>query len=416
MRAYAVIGLLWCTVAAFAADFSGTYKGTSEGQEIVVTLSQSGNTVTGEATEGELKFALRATATGNVAKGKAIIDIGGQKAELALRLTLNGTKLKAEIAESDDMADSETLELTKQADERKAVEKPAGAFASKAKFKNEASGTLKNGQEYTHASGGKFRYPKGWRVEAAEEFLQLIPNDAKENEVYGFMGAPAEGSTDPMSPDVLAVVDAGVKAQFPTARQVGKAQRITAGVGKGALVIYEANVEGETRQLRGYLTIYKDMGIALIAAGPKPTIERRDPVMREIFSTLGWGQGKTDSSLVGTWMHYGYVGGSMGGRETKMVVRLAADGTFSYSSDSEASYNTGGKDQGGNDVWSGVAYGRSGSGWKGRWTAGDGTLILHFEDGSSESFTYRLEMQGSLPVMKVTPAEGGKTLEWSKQD
>jgi hypothetical protein len=175
-------------------------------------------------------------------------------------------------------------------------------------------------------------------------------------------------------------------------------------------------VEGRKSYIRGYVTILKKYGVALVALGSEKDVAARDADLRQIFQSIGWGQGKIDPKVVGTWNYWGYKGSSDGkyGREEKAQCVLKADGTFTYSNSAETSISASGTDQGGNQTWVGGMNSRRGNGWGGTWTADGSTMILNFEDGSSETVSYRFEQQGQN-VFLVTEGEGKKSkMEWSR--
>jgi hypothetical protein len=403
--AVALIALL----VGLAADFSGTYKGTSEGTEFTLELSQSGTQITGTVKIETASLPVKGTANGDRLDGH--VELGSEK--MFFRGNLAGDELKLELADPGDDGKADWASAEKITFQRQSKAGGTGKTTSLAgKFKKEPTNTLKDGQEYTHASGGKFRYPKGWTLRENAELngLQLTPNDAQSGETIFISAESANGKTDPADPEVIGYLDSLVAEAMPGFSRKGKLESVPAGIGKGVLAIWE---KGD-QQIRAYVTILKGRGASLVAFGPKSQIEKRDAILREIFFTFGWGQGKVDTQLVGTWQYFSY--SQISGRSTTAKAVLAADGSFSYQSDSEAASNLSGKDSLGNQTWTGWVNSRSGSGYKGTWTADGTTLTLNFEDGSSENFDYRFEQQGTAFVIKLFGDDKNKPMEWSKID
>lgn len=397
-----------CVLATvLATDFTGEYTGKLEETEVKLSLTQNGDKLTGSAVMEGVTAKLSGTVADTKAQGS--LDLFGEK--LPFRATLSGTKLSMEIGEMNDAGKPDFSEADKIEFARKAGPKPAtgGKLSDKVKqFSNKPTGTLANGKEFVHASGGKFRYPAGWRVEETEEGLKLIPPDAAEGELIFISAEPAQGKTNPADPEIIAYVDQLVTSALPAMKRDGKPEEVRAAAGKGVGLTWK----GGGQKVRAYLTILKNNGVSLVTLGSEAQVEKRDPILREIFFTFGWGQGKTDARLVGTWQYYSY--SQVSGRETKARATLSADGKFTYQSDSEAASNFSGKDGLGNQTWTGWVNSRSGAGYKGTWSASGNTLILNFEDGSSEEFDFAFEQQGTAFVLKLFGNDPKKPMEWSK--
>lgn len=393
---------------AIDTNFGGTYKGTFEGAEVTLELKQEGTKVTGKATFAEVKLDITGDVKGTTLEG--ILSFLGEK--LHLRASLDGDKLLMKIAEEDDNGKPNWTEADTVTFIRTKGDSDADSNSVSRVFSKEPLEVLKNGVEYVHPSGGKFRYPKGWSIKEVEGGLQLIPQDAAPNETILILADSAEGKTDAADPEVLAFLDEQVSAILPTMKREKAIERANAGNGKGVIATWNGKVDGKEMRLKAYVTILKNNGIALIIAAPPEQVELRDKTLRSIFFSLGWGQGKLDTSLVGTWKYYSY--STVSSRETSATAVLRADGTFSYSSSSEANNSFSGKDSGGNELWTGWVSSRSGSGYDGRWIADGRTLTLNFEDGTSDSFEYELVQQGSAIVIKLYTGDS-KPMEWAKQ-
>jgi hypothetical protein len=408
---------------ARAADFSGTYENNEDGTKTVLTLAQSGSDLTGTVESDGIKMAVTGKADGDKAEGSAVLNAEGVTVTLYFRATLSGDRLTMKISDDRSFSEAEDVVFVRtsggggggQGGSQGGGQGGAQAGTETASpFKKAPSELLANGEEYTHASGGKFRLPKGWRVQEAEGYLQLVPPDPGQGELIIINSESAEGATDPGSPEVLAYLDGQLASVMPDARRVGKPERLVAGAGKGVVLDWQGTAEGRKVKVRGYVTILQGKGVALVIVGNEGQVSGRDATLRSIFATVGWGQGKTDQSLVGTWNHWSYKGSSdySYSRETKITVTLGADGTFNYQNGSETQMGGGTYGTAGNHS----LYARGGNGWSGRWTADGSTLILHFEDGTTEEFSYRFEQQGANTFLVTEPAggDGKNKMEWSR--
>lgn len=409
MRALLML-LLGATI--YLAGFSGTYKGTQDGVEFTLELQESGSKLTGKATGAGVVFNLSGTVNGTSAEGD--LKLEGADEKMFFKATLNGDELVMKIADADengkaDWSEPDTISFKRVGEVPKAEKAQSGKLAKYSKAPTEV---LKSGKEYTHASGGKFRYPANWGLKEEEAAIVLTPPDAVENEYVFVVGEKAEGATDPASPEVVAYLDESVRGLVPSMKRVGEIEKATAGSGKGAFLVWEGDYQGTPAQVRAYVTILKGYGIALVALGPKSAVEKRDKALREIFYTFGWGQGKRDERLVGAWKHWSYKATS--GTESTATAHLNADGTFSYESSSERSGNFNLTNQYGDQTAWGVMYGRSGSGWRGTWTADGSELTLNFEDGNTETFDYEFKQQGANVFLVVYGADRSKPMEWSR--
>lgn len=393
------------------ADFTGVYDSTGE-EKLTLTLAQTGDKLEGTVKASEIEMKVKGDVRSDTAKGTLTLDIANLT--LYFEFKLSGKELTAKVAETADLKDAETEKFVRRSEETK-TENPKKGIASK--FSKEGADVLVHGEEYTHPGGGKFKHPKTWKVENHTDYVQLIPPDVAEGEVILMAAEDAQGATDPASPEIIAYLDSQIAESIPDAKHDGKPERAVAGAGKGVIVSWMGHSDGRELYVRAYATIIQGKGVALIAIGTKGQIQARDKVLRQIMQTIGWGQGKLDNQLVGTWSYWGYTGSSDGkyGREERIQVQMNADGTFSYKNDSETSISAQGTNQQGDVTWVGGMAGRRGSGWDGSWTADGSTIILNFADGTSESFRYRFEQQGSNTFLVTEPADGSKgKMEWSR--
>lgn len=418
---------LWVTLA-LQGSLGGIYEGKYQDESARVTLQESNGAVTGSALFFGSSYKLSGIRTGSSAKGKMI----GSEESLVFRASVNGDALTFEYTDEDSpsgWAEADRATLSRRG-------KPAGQSTStpaqpsgKKPSKEKPSGTkppkkqtgsmggskpialLSNGKEYVHPSGGKFRLPKTWKVvsNAQTGGIELVPDSKRESLKILMMSDSAQGETNPASAEVQSLLDQQVAQLDPNAQRIEGPTRVQAGAGSGATYAWKAG----TGVVRVYLTIIKGRATILLAAGATASIAAHEKTLREIFTTLGWGQGKLDSRLVGRWLQYTYIQAT--GRETKSFATLKLDGMFILTTDSESSSNMQGTNQYGDVLWTGGTYNRQSGTHKGSWSADGNALYLTFEDGGFEQFTYRFEQQGTAFVMKLFKTGSSKGVEWSKQ-
>ena len=408
----------------------GTFEGKYIDEPARVVLQEAQGKVTGSAVFFGLTYKLTGTKTGTSAKGAMV----SSDEMLVFRASIKGDQLTFEYTDKDSSsgwadADRAILNRTGKAQPGTSSQ-PAKPSASKPPSGSKPTGTSKppkkpvagsggskpisllaNGKEYVHPSGGRFRLPKTWKVvnNAQAGGLELIPDSKRDSIKILMMSDSAQGETNPASAEVQSLLDQQVAQLDPNAQRTEGPTRIQAGAGSGAAYAWKAG----TGIVRVYLTIIKGRATILLAAGAVNSINAHEKTLREIFTTLGWGQGKLDSRIVGKWLQYTYVQAT--GRETKTVATLKADGTFVLTSDSESAANMQGTNQYGDVLWTGGTYNRQSGTHKGSWSADGTSLFLTFEDGGFEQFAYRFEQQGTAFVMKLFKTGSTKGVEWSKQ-
>lgn len=406
---------LLAILTTFIASFTGTYRGKVEGQDATMTLKQDGKTLKGDVKVAGITITISGTVDGNKAKGD--VSIMGDKSPF--EATLDGSKVTFKVGEYDDsgkidMADADQIEFTSddksaKDDEKVAPEKPMKANSTGITPAPSLTGT---GKEYTHSSGGKFRYPADWTVKEVEGGVQLTPPNAGENEFYFVTGESAEGATDPASPEVAAYLNQSLTSEVPSAKRSGGIGSAPAGNGKGAVYTWTAEANYTKIEIKAFVTILKGYGIAVIGIAPADVLKKREPMLRSIFYSLGWGQAKTNPQLVGTWKHWSYSATS--GTEKRATAVLRADGTFSVDWNGESSGNFSGKNQYGDTTWVGGTYGKSSSTSTGTWFVNGNELTLNYGDGSTDTYRFEFANENGNVFLRLYGNDPKKPLEWSR--
>ncbi len=412
-----LVASLIALVTLFVASFTGTYKGKIEGQDAVLTLKQNGTSLSGDVKVAGITINLTGTVDGNSASGN--VSIMGEKAPF--KATLSGKTIKIKVADVDDNGkpnwdDADEMEFTSDSEAAPANDEQGSAEPIKPSKSNNgvtpAASLTTTGKEYTHSSGGKFRYPANWTVTEAEGGVRLTPPDATENEVYLITGESAEGATDPASKEVAEYVNSSLQAAIPNAQRSGGIGSAPAGNGKGAVYTWTADSNGTKLEIKAFVTILKGFGVAVVGIAPPDIMKKREPVLRSIFYSLGWGQAKTNPQLVGVWKHWSYSATS--GTEKRATAELRADGTFTVNWNGESSGNFSGKNQYGDTTWVGGTYSNSSSASSGTWFVNGNELTLNYGDGSTDTYRFEFANENGNVFLRLYGDDPKKPLEWSR--
>jgi hypothetical protein len=278
----------------------------------------------------------------------------------------------------------------------------------------EAGRVAVSGQLWSHPLGYRFRYPRGWRLqEVGEDALSLIPPDVKRNaqgptEVFVAVGAPAEGQTDPGSPQVVSLADQLMRSSFPFLGREGGVERGRHGGRPSAVLTWKGKAPtGDSYRARMWISVLKDAAIGLAAICPESSFEARRPMIEAIFSTFHFEEPARDPSVAGTWRHESTY---MSGEFSSVTVRymgLSPDGRATWGSKLHAGMSH--TDSGGNFTGSTSAE-SSGAEATGRWTGANKKLYIVWDSGQEEEYDYYVE--GSS--MMLTPVGGGKRKVWER--
>jgi hypothetical protein len=233
------------------------------------------------------------------------------------------------------------------------------------------------------------------------EALQLVPPDPGSNadgptEAYIVFGESVAGSgiAAAADPKVGAYLDGQLQGLAPFLRRSGATGNYDLTRGKGAVYAWEGkNPKGNAVLARAYVAVFDDTAVALAAIGLKDRIDAREPAVRTMAASFGFGKGDLDPALARAWRFASNVALSNNSvyetawsranlaSETTSTLELRADGTWTRTDVSQGLAGAGGVwiETGGTTVK------------KGRWNAGNGTLYLMYDDDSWTIYQYKLE-------------------------
>jgi hypothetical protein len=233
-------------------------------------------------------------------------------------------------------------------------------------------------RSYQHSAGFALRYPTGWKLEAKNEGLLLVPSDfarderGRPNELYVLTAQPAEGVSRVDDASVITFVDRLAKAEFGAVRRGELAATLGRG---GTLGVARYTRKGSAAELDIYVRLTKGQGVLLAALGPRSRLDERALTLLRIAASVGYAPPPRDQRLIGRW------------RWTKVRV---SDG-FSMTSEEYLHLDSSGalrrKTQSAGGGGSGSL--SSERPWReGSWSTRGGTLRLTWSDGSWEEWPY----------------------------
>jgi hypothetical protein len=266
----------------------------------------------------------------------------------------------------------------------------------------------KMGKTYRHPIGFTFWYPEHWQVQDTELGLQLIPPDIRSNaqgptEAFLILGDSADGISRPDDPRVIQYLESQLVTGLPFLKRIGEVESVDGSGGPGALITWEGkNPSGMQVRARVFTILLHGYGVALVAVGDTDGVNAREPVLRKIFSTFGFGESEKDRRLIGTWQYEStYFSGDFSGTTIRHMI-FQADGAFRSGTRLLASSDAGTADSG------------EGSGEHGQWSAGNETLYLIWDDGSITEYGYYIEGPPGEQKMLLKPADGSKKELWEQ--
>jgi len=407
---------------AHAQAFAGHYRTMHQGAEISLVLNQSGNQVTGTYSDGGPALQVKGAVIGGILKATA--SIASLPFTYHLTISRQGGKLIMEIYELDDSGkpDPESRDRFEfpagagapsppaaspgaAPKPKKAPSKPASKPVVKASPPTRAPSGWKT---LKHPLGVSIRYPGNWTQRDTPLGIQFLPPGVAVggDEVYLLGGIPAQGVTDSADPRVEQTAVAVISQSAPALHRAGEAKPMQTQVGAGRILAWEGGSNGRARM---YLAIAKDHLIALTAIGSKPKLDKRDPILRQLFATLSAGSVERDQRIAGVWKYTGtssidaknsvgrITASSVSDSQRTIVVR--PDGTCTWRQVSRTiALGSGVSIDSGDQVET----------KNGQWVAGSGRVTLIWDNGKREEYAYRLNGAQLLLI------DSGSTQVWQR--
>jgi hypothetical protein len=280
----------------------------------------------------------------------------------------------------------------------------------------------KKGNIYRHALGFTFWYPDGWTVKEAEGGLQLYPanpgtKDGSPTELYFMVGdsLKEENASSASDPRIVAFLDQVIANLSPSLKRTAEPASIDVGKDKGVVLDWSGrSTTGNQVSARAFVAIINDYAIALIALGVSDLVKKRDGDLRSMFTSLGFGSGKLDNQLVGSWHLLStyaisndspFETSSSRARmasDTNSIMTMAPDGTWTRTDTTQT-------------IAMGAGVSIEGSDRKvhrGKWNADGGSLYLIGEDSSLEEYKY--QVSGTPGARQVKLVSGGNGQVWQE--
>jgi len=155
----AILLLLLMTTTGINAQWAGTYYGTANGDNVVMTLEQAGNTVQGTMKDSYQTFAILGTVNGSQFAGTA--SEHALQVEFELRIVKTGNTLDCKLMIESYGTVSESLFSVSKQDGNAAQQAPSTStskipFPSDATFPAALAGTWTQNESYNSGSGSNF--------------------------------------------------------------------------------------------------------------------------------------------------------------------------------------------------------------------------------------------------------------------
>lgn len=276
-----------------------------------------------------------------------------------------------------------------------------------------------------HPIGISIRYPAAWSAKRlADAGYQLLPPNAgtdagQPNEAYFIMGAQAPGIQRADDPQLVAILEAQVQRLAPFLERAGNIEEVKTGSEAGARIAWEGNnPNGKAVSSRMYVVLLKGSAVCLFELGYKERIAARDKEVRSIFATLGVSQEQRDPQAAGTWAWRETRSGgaanamqkttSVGENRASLV--LSPEGAARRSETCQAIAGAQFKNSAGESTGSlFLDTGPKTTVKNGRWYAGDGRLVLLWDDDTGEEYDYKV--QGAVLVLT---SDKGSVETWGR--
>ncbi|MBV9868356.1 MAG: hypothetical protein JO316_23625 [Abitibacteriaceae bacterium] len=289
-----------------------------------------------------------------------------------------------------------------------AITKPANPVVHTASWKT-----------YKHPAGLSMRYPAEWTLKEMPGMLQLVPPDTAANaagptEAYLVSAQQVGNITSAQDPRFIQAIELIVSKLFPFMQRVGDMEQVRAGNEPGVALQWEGkNPTGMTVHAQVFATVLKGFGVSVFAVGDKNRVAARDKITRGIFTSFGAFEGEKDPQLVGHWQSGVADNGMMikdaAGRvsttsasDSSTRYTFSPDGTVAKVSHSRTIVNAPGV-----SLDTGDSYETT----KGTWAAGGGKLVVFWENGNANEWTYEVVAEpGQSRRVRLHAGQGGMVL------
>ena len=276
----------------------------------------------------------------------------------------------------------------------------------------------------TDAAGNRYEIPAGWTTKQITGGLRIYPKDAQGQESYliiryrkGFTKADGESLRKKFGTMANTIA--------PFLKLTGE-KWLRGPKGDVLLLDFTGNdSNGVARRIRFYLGSVGNGSIAVMSAGHRSLLQKRDKDLRNLFVAAISGKsiatdtpakrttarpaiGARDSQVVGRWVRQTGAGSSGGGyvaSSTTYTFTFLANGTCSLNIRTWVSASAGGS-----SAFAGPGRGTT---YIGRWTASNGKLFIQYKNGTTLRNNYKVFLHFGKPVLKLF-LPGGKPVYYKK--
>lgn len=196
---------------------------------------------------------------------------------------------------------------------------------------------------YRHPLGLSLSHPAAWRIQQAQEALQIVPDDVDPQAEFILASLDAAPVARIDDQSVIAYVDDSIRQAQPGLRRTDGPSPVQCRAGEGIVLSYSGTLaDGRAGAAVVYSVLVEGNAISLKAIGTDEKVGQRKPILTEVFDTFAAGghaagaaaeQAQVDQNLIGTWRHSrarhendGSGGGTYDSFST--TYSLAPDGTY----------------------------------------------------------------------------------------
>lgn len=252
---------------------------------------------------------------------------------------------------------------------------------------------------YKHPSGVYFLYPDGWTAQPVlDTGVSLTPGD-----LYRLNGEPAElmlvvgdeagGATRVEDPRIANLIEGFVKQTFPYLSRTGSANKATVGSQPILQMTWSGSVSNMQMQASMQAGLLGSFALGVFTLAPKDRFAAREKTMTDVLRTFGYQKPQSDPRLVGNWRYSKtYISGTFSSISVRNL-SLNADGTCLEGGKLFAGMTHQGSN--GENIGSSNTEG-TGADYVGRWRTEGKTIVMNWNDGSSERWEFIIEANSML--------------------
>ena len=164
---------------------------------------------------------------------------------------------------------------------------------------------------FRHPLGLSLSHPAGWRIQHAQDALQIVPDDVDPNSEFILASGAAAPVARIDDPSVIAYMDDSIRQAQPGLRRTTDPSPKNCKAGEGIVLSYSGKLgDGRPGAAVVYSVLVEGSAVSLTAIATDETMALRKPILADVFATFAIGsdaagapgeQAQVDRNLIGTW-------------------------------------------------------------------------------------------------------------------